>query len=414
MQKTSEKPMKSLSRKTILFLLLAALIAGCSGQPAATALPPTVEPAAVDEIATAETNPTEAVPSEQAEPADEEAAPEDVVTEDVVTEDAADIPAEASEEAPVEAPTAAAPEQVTLTKQPYVSPSNAFTVNFPENWNCSETGEYRVDCHNQANTSQVVVTVTATGYELVEEDFLAMAQAELVSSYTDVKAYIEVSREESDDALISEATWRVGEVYWQSIDRFVRSGAAVYHFTFASLQGQLDNYRPAFDELLQKAILNPTAMSGAPLYAFRKEYTSREQIFTLEVPTSWSKFADAASMDRTVVEGFTSPDGRAGVQVAIFSKGSNISQETKGVKTLEIMRVLYGWDMRVSTDKSLEDGRERLEWYGTMKDVQGITYFDSSGTSLYIFSVVWEPATQDLYLPVLQEVIDSFAYTTFE
>ena len=59
-------------------------------------------------------------------------------------------------------------------------------------------------------------------------------------------------------------------------------------------------------------------------------------------------------------------------------------------------------------------GRERLEWYGDMKDVQGITYFDTSGTSLYIFSVIWEPATQDLYLPVLQEVIDSFAYTTFE
>ena len=97
-------------------------------------------------------------------------------------------------------------------------------------------------------------------------------------------------------------------------------------------------------------------MSGAPLYAFRKEYASREQIFTLEVPTSWSKFADAASIDRTFVEGFTSPDGRAGVQVAIFSKGSNISQETKGVKTLEIMRVLYGWDMRVLTDKALQDG----------------------------------------------------------
>ena len=379
--------MKSLSRKIYIFLLLAALIAGCSGQPAATAISPTAEQAAAEESEATAVSPA------ADETAQEEAVPD---------------------EPPAEAPTAAAPEQVTLTKQPYVSPSNAFTVNFPENWNCSETGEYRVDCHNQTNTSQVVLTVTATGYELVQENFISMAQAELVSSYTNVKAYIEVSREESDGALISEATWRVGDVYWQSIDRFVRSGAAVYHFTFASVQGQLDNYRPAFDELLQKAILNPTAMSGAPLYAFRKEYTSREQIFTLKVPTSWSKFADAASMDRTVVEGFTSPDGRAGVQVAIFSKGSNISQETKGVKTLEIMRVLYGWDMRVSTDKSLQDGRERLEWYGTMKDVQGITYFDKSGTDLYIFSVVWEAATQDLYLPVLQEVIDSFAYKTFE
>ncbi len=187
--------MKSLSRKIVLFLLLAVLIAGCSGQPAETALSSTAEQAAAEESEATAVSPA------ADETAQEEAVPD---------------------EPPAEAPTAAAPEQVTLTKQPYVSPSNAFTVNFPENWNCSETGEYRVDCHNQANTSQVVVTVTATGYELVEEDFLAMAQAELVSSYTDVKAYIEVSREESDDALISEATWRVGDVYWQSIDRFVR------------------------------------------------------------------------------------------------------------------------------------------------------------------------------------------------
>jgi hypothetical protein len=405
MQKPSEKTMKSLARKIVLFLLLAALFAGCSGQPAATAVTPTAEPAAADENQTTAVNPT-AEDTPQGEKVTEKPAQEGTATdEEAAPQDA---------ETPTELPTAVPVEQVTLTKQPYVSPSNAFTINFPENWNCSETGEYRVDCHNPSNTSEVLVTVTATGYELVQDNFLAMAQAELVSSYTDVKAYTEVSREESEGTLISEATWRVGDVYWHSIDRFVRSGAAVYHFTFASLQDQLESYRPIFNEMLQKVVLNSTAMSGAPLYAFRKEYTSREQIFTLEVPTSWSKFADAASIDRTVVEGFTSPDGRAGVQVAIFSKGSNISQETKGVKTLEIMRVLYGWDMRVSTDKSLQDGRERLEWYGEMKDVQGITYFDSSGTSLYIFSVVWEPATQDLYLPVLQEVIDSFAYKTFE
>ena len=397
--------MKSLSRKIVLFLLLAGLLAGCSGQPAASVESPTAEPAAVDESQTAAVSPT----------LDESAQDEAILDEPVqdgTTVDEEGAPQDA--ETPTEVATAMPPEQITLTKQPYVSLSNAFTINFPENWNCSETGDYRVDCYAPSNTSEVLVTVTATGYELVQADFLAMAQAELVSSYEDIKAYIEVNREESDGTLISEATWRVGDVYWQSIDRFVRSGAAVYHFTLASVQDQFENYRPTFNELLQKVVLNPTAMSGAPLYAFRKEYASREQIFTLEVPTSWSKFADAASIDRTFVEGFTSPDGRAGVQVAIFSKGSNISQETKGVKTLEIMRVLYGWDMRVLTDKALQDGRERLEWYGDMKDVQGITYFDTSGTSLYIFSVIWEPATQDLYLPVLQEVIDSFAYTTFE
>ncbi|MDK2980250.1 MAG: hypothetical protein PWQ55_597 [Chloroflexota bacterium] len=404
--------MRSPIYQIFIFLLLAAFVAGCSGQPAAAVESPTAEATAADEL-----EPTAAVPTAESTPAEEVAADETTVGDETAPQDAqvtTEGTAETPAEAPTALPTAPAPDTISLTQQPYISPSDAFTINFPENWNCSETGLYRVDCYNPSQTAETLVSVTATGYGLVQEDFLAMAHAQLVSAYQDVKAYTEVSQEESDGTLINEATWREGNVYWHSIDRFVRSGSAVYRFTFASVQDQIENYRPVFNEMLQKVVLNSTPMSGAPLYAFRKEYASREQIFTLEVPTSWSKFADAASLDRTFVEGFTSPDGRAGVQVAIFSKGSAISQETKAARTLEIMRSLYGWDMRVSTDKALEDGRERLEWYGEMKDVQGITYFDTSGTSLYIFSVIWEPATQDLYLPVLQEVIDSFAYTTFE
>ena len=394
--------MKSFLTKLTIFLLLFALLVSCSGQETSdipTAEEPAVEETlinetipAVEEQPTAEEMPAEAGPAEEAEGSAE--------------------PADGSAEAPAAPTPQAAAETITLTKQPYVSPSNAFTVNFPENWNCSETGKYRVDCHNLSNTSEVIVRVTATGYELVQDDFLAMARAEIVSDYTDVKAYIQVSEDESEGVLVNEATWRVGDVYWQGIDHFVRSDAAVYQFSFASVRDQLEQYRPAFNEILQRAILNPSAMSGAPLYAFRKEFVPSGKIFNLQVPTSWSKFADSASIDRTTVEGFTSPDGRAGVQVAVFAKGSNISQETKGVKTLEIIRKLYGWDLRVpkGKDTALQDGRERLEWYGTMKDVQGITYFDSSGTSLYIFSVIWEPATADLYTPILQEVIDSFTY----
>ena len=49
--------MKSLSRKIVIFLLLAALLAGCSGQPAASVESPTAEPAAADESQTASSEP---------------------------------------------------------------------------------------------------------------------------------------------------------------------------------------------------------------------------------------------------------------------------------------------------------------------------------------------------------------------
>ncbi len=317
-------------------------------------------------------------------------------------------PAESSPEAPAETPTVPV-EPFVLSEQIYTSPSGAFAINLPQNWNCSETGQYRVDCHNAENTGTVIVRAIGTGYELTQDNFLTLAQAELVSRYQDVKAYTEISRDASEGSVANLATWMEGDVPWKGGDRFLRAGPAVYYLTFASAQDRYDTYLPIFDQIYQNAKFTSSVMSGAPLYTFTKEYVSREKIFSIQVPTSWSKFADA-SLDRTVVEGFTSPDGRAGVQVAIFAKGSHISQETKGVKTLEIMHDLYGWDMRVLTDKALSDGREWLTWYGERKGIYGSTYFDSSGTFLYIFSVIWEGSTKDLYKPVLDQVVASFSY----
>jgi hypothetical protein len=279
----------------------------------------------------------------------------------------------------------------------------------PQNWNCSETGQYRVDCHNNDNTGTIIVRAIGTGYELPQDNFLTLVQAELVSQYDNVKAYTEISREASEGAVINQATWQEGDVAWQGIDRFSAFRTAVFYVTLACSQDRFSIYQPIFDEFYQTAKFSAGAMSGADLYPFRKDYVSHANIFKLQVPTSWYKFADT-SMDRTEVEGFTSPDGRAGVQVAIFAKGSHISQDTKSAKTLEIMRKLYGWDLRVSTDKALKDGREQLEWTGTRKGIEGITYFNDVGTNLYIFSLIWEPSTQNLYKPVLDEIAASFTY----
>ena len=150
-------------------------------------------------------------------------------------------------------------------------------------------------------------------------------------------------------------------------------------------------------------------MSNALMYAPRREYEFRDMYLNIQVPTSWTRFVDIASLERTTVEGFLSPDQRASVQVVIFAKGSVINQDTKSAKTLEIMHDLYGWDIRVDVDKAYQDGREYLEWYSKMKGISGRTYFDTVGTSLYIFSVIWDDDAKYLYDDILQEVLDSFA-----
>ena len=371
----TENNMKKYRRNLIVSILILAILTGCGGK--------AVEPA-------------DAEPQGDAQSAE---------VLDTVTPTEAEALVEPAQEA-----TAAPPMTGQLSAQPYVSPSEAFTIYLPENWNCSETDDYRVDCYNVDNTALLSVRGIATGYELLQDDFLSLAQAEMVSTFEDLRAYSEVSQDILEGTVINESTWRVGDIYWQGIDRFVRSGPAVYYLRTASVQDAFENYRDLFSEFLQKVELNDTAMTGADLYASRKEYVSRELIFTMDVPTSWTEFVDAATIQNTVVSGFLSPDKQASVQVAIYSKGTYISQDFKGTKTLEIMRELYGWDMRASVDKVQPDGRELLEWYGNRKGVNGITYFDSLNTSIYILSVIWEDSSKDVYMPVLQGILDSFEY----
>lgn len=362
----------------ILFFMLLAILAGCAQKAAAA-------------------------PSAETQAAPQDEAPVASASDQTEAETAENTP-----KLPEETPTTPV-EPFALNEQVYASPSGAFAINLPQNWNCSETGQYRVDCHNADNTGTVIVRAIGTGYELTQDSFLALVQAELVNRYENVKAYTEISRDASEGSVTNLSTWMEGDAAWKGSDRFLRSGPAVYYLTFAGTQDRFDTYQPAFEQIYQNAKFTSSVMSGAPLYAFTREYVSREKIYSLKVPTSWSKFADA-SLDRTVVEGFTSPDGRAGVQMAVFAKGSHISQETKGVKTLEIMHKLYGWDVRVLTDKALPDGREWLTWYGKQRGIYGSTYFDSYGTFLYFFSVIWEDSTKDLYKPVLDEITASFTY----
>jgi hypothetical protein len=125
---------------------------------------------------------------------------------------------------------------------------------------------------------------------------------------------------------------------------------------------------------------------------------------------SWSGYADVASIEAVQLEGFLSPDVHAAVQVAVYRQGSLIKRDAKAIKTLEIMRKLYGNDLRVSNDKALPDGRERLAWTAVKRQVSGISYFNSFGNSMYIFSIVWDNAFEAMYKPTLDLVVTSFGH----
>ena len=298
---------------------------------------------------------------------------------------------------------------VELDGSPYTSPSDAFQIIPPKGWNCSETGELQVNCQSPDQLAQLQARITATGYELVQEAFLSFTHAELIHAYSEIKEYVEIERFEREGRLTVKANWRKGDVYWKGTDVFIRTGGTVFHLQTAAQQESSGMYDDMFTRIAESAEIFSSTMLGSQLYANRNTHTARDAIFKIDIPTAWVKYMDAGSIKKTIIEAFFSPDMRASVQIAVYWHGEMIEQTLKAEKTLEIMRALYGYDLRVSHDKAMPDGRERLEWYAANKDINGISYFDSYGSSLYVISIVWEEPTAEIYLPLLEEINASFS-----
>ena len=156
------------------------------------------------------------------------------------------------------------------------------------------------------------------------------------------------------------------------------------------------------------AVFRPEKLTQ--IYSSRREYDSPGKLFKLDVPTAWTRYVDLATLENAVVEGFLSPDGRASIQVIEFAQGQIIDTDRKAFKSLELMSNLYGFEWRVSDDRALDNGLERLIWTAPRFDVVGESYFDTYRNYLYMFNIIWEEETGMIYRPMLDEIVASFRY----
>lgn len=137
-------------------------------------------------------------------------------------------------------------------------------------------------------------------------------------------------------------------------------------------------------------------------------YTAPEGLFALEIPNGWSYAKDTDVIENTEVETYTAPDGHAFVQVVVNESGVNVSNVQKGQITLDFMKRLYGSDLRVATDVTLDDGREKLEWWSDDNSISGTTFFHRIGNYLFFYTTSYEDAYQKDYMSVLEDVNDSY------
>jgi hypothetical protein len=309
--------------------------------------------------------------------------------------------------APAAAPTA---DEYILSAQPYTSASGAYEIFFPQGWNCSESGPYRVDCQSPDSTAVMNIRLIHTGEHLTQPEFLNLAEAEINFTHAGKRAFNEDDRLIGNGVLTALTSWMEGESAWMGEDYFARSESVVYCLSFSAVQEEWVEYESLVDQVKENISFDPAAISKDPMYGSTFEYTAPDSLFTIDVPTSWMKRLDVNKIPDGQVEIFTSPDMHASIQVVLYRHDSLIDLDLKTNKVLEIQHSLYGKDYDHTHYKALSDGRERLAWILKERGVTGISFFDSWGGSLYIFTVLWDDAYHDLYQPVLDRVVESFGY----
>ena len=133
------------------------------------------------------------------------------------------------------------------------------------------------------------------------------------------------------------------------------------------------------------------------------------------MPWNWnySQTVDSAN-NYYYIDTFTSPDQKALVENIVYNDGKSFTSNDKGKFALYLLNTFYSktgkeGDIRVSDDRMMEDGSERLIWTSKAGGYSGISFLETRGTDTFLlFTVEWVNSAEDQYKATLDAVIASY------
>jgi hypothetical protein len=145
-------------------------------------------------------------------------------------------------------------------------------------------------------------------------------------------------------------------------------------------------------------------------------FTDQNDLYTIEVPADWN-YEQTVDTETNYyyIDTFTSPDGGAVIENIVYDDGERFTGSQKGRFALYLLNTFYSstgkeGDIRVSDDKIMQDGSERLTWTSQGGGYSGISFLEvrSNGTTFLFFTVDWGNDVEDIYYDTLTYVIDSY------
>jgi len=146
-----------------------------------------------------------------------------------------------------------------------------------------------------------------------------------------------------------------------------------------------------------------------------KTFTDQNKYFEIDIPSDWAYTQTVDSTDNNYyIDTFASPDELALVENIVYDDGTAFSGSDKARFALYLLNTFYSktgkeGDIRVSDDRIMDDGSERLTWTSKGNGASGISFLETRGSRTFLFfTVEWVNSAKDLYLDTLNQVVASY------
>ncbi|MFN2199211.1 MAG: hypothetical protein ACK2UW_24045 [Anaerolineales bacterium] len=319
------------------------------------------------------------------------------------------LPTETPTNTPTETPQASETSvPLELSTEPYQHSEGLFEVFPPVGWQV-EADESSTAFIDPNNIGFIYLQVTNTGYELEPlafENFIEAREANFFSTYDDYEQLDQQVDAAQRIGSVSK-TLKFEDVEQTIVTYYDQKGPAIYVIDFWADSDQFEIYNPIYNEFFEKITVDSSAVASLPLYAWVFTFVGPNDLYSIEVPTSWHYTADQG--ENALVETFYSPDEHALIQNITYDDGSQISAAEAGKKALDLLNTYYAADIVITDDQVQPDGSERLTWYSPGGDYRGVSFLETRGTTFLLFTIMYDSPFEDTYLDVLQYTVNSYS-----
>jgi hypothetical protein len=295
-----------------------------------------------------------------------------------------------------------------LSDNDFVHQSGAFSLRLPEDWEIDEKNN-SVFVTSPDDVVAIEITFTNVGIAFDETALANYINAVEENWFGSFASYQPGPFEPQSDGSIgvfktlelsSGIPQTAFSYYWQE-------GTVVYTQDFWVDSDQYEHYVAGLLQVANSMRTDPAAGAQADLYQITYRFAGPRDLFEIYVPYGWTYETETGA--NSVVDTFTSPDRATFIENITYDDGEPVSKSQAGEFARLLLAEYYEVnDIRITGDVVQPDGSERLTWHSRSGGFEGVSFFETRGTTFLLLTWIVDTESFDLYQPVWASIVESY------